>query len=355
MNRRKFLAVTGVAAAGVGGAGVAGVTRRESTTDRDTEPASRQDRSAEQSHAGGATETEPSLESRVADAAGLLVFTYDDSPVEDYTLTYRIHQEYDVPGCIAACPGLMETSAAHLSPAQLTELAAAGWGVLSHTADHRVLGEIPLTAAAADGDERLAVDWNRHGDFEGDPLVVSDEDREVPTTVAGADSDAAGQYIELAEPLDGPISDAGTVRHPAEFMQTVLERTDAQLEAWGLDVTGFVYPYTRYHGVVEDVVREQYDAVANHRYGGGHNALAELDPTTMQRRYIETDKATEAELDAFMETAADEAVLAIVGGHSQFETLTADRIRYTIETALEHDLAIVTLAEALEALDRGLQ
>jgi hypothetical protein len=52
-----------------------------------------------------------------------------------------------------------------------------------------------------------------------------------------------------------------------------------------------------------------------------------------------------------METAADEDVLSIVGAHSQFETTTEERLRYTIEAALENDLAIVTIDEALDELD----
>ena len=263
-----------------------------------------------------------------------------------------MHQEYDVPGCIAACPGLMEESDAFLEPGQLREMYRDGWDVLSHTYRHRVLGRVPLTDAAGTGDERLYVDTHRHGAIEGDPLVVFDGETTASVAVAGKGSDSHGEYLKLAEPLDSAIDAAGYVRHPTSFLRDILAKTDSRLDSWGIDVTGFVYTYGRYHGAIEELVRGRYDAVANHRYGGGHNELEGLDPSTMRRMYIETDKATENEIDAFMDTAAsDDGVLSIVGGHSQFETLTEERLRYTIEAALERDLAVVTLTDALAALE----
>lgn len=289
--------------------------------------------------------------STVGDSEGLLVFTYDDSPIEDYTLTYEIHQEYDVPGCIAACPGLMQDFDAFLTPAQLHEMYEDGWDVLAHTYDHRVLGRIPLIESADEGDDKIYVEAHRHGAIEEDPLVVFDAEHSVSTSVAGRGSDEIGEYIELVDPVDEPIDASGYVRHPEAFMRDILTKTDTQLESWGIDVAGFVYTYGRYHGIVEDLVRDHYDAVPNHRYGGGHNDVGALDPTAMQRMYIETDKATTGEIDHFMAAAADKHVLSIVAGHSQFETFTEDRLRYTLETALEYDLEIVTIDEALTSLN----
>lgn len=287
---------------------------------------------------------------RLEDSAGLVAFTYDDGPIEDYTMTYRVHREYGVPGCLAVCPGRIENSDAFLEPGQLREMYADGWGVLSHTYRHRALGRIGLTEPVREGDQRLYVEAYRHGRFEGDPLVVFDGETAVSASVAGRGSDATGEFVECEAPLSRSIDASGYVRHPKRFMREVLARTDDRLDSWGVDVTGFVYPYGRYHGAVEGIVRERYGAVANHRYGGGHNAIDGLDPTTMRRRYVETDKASEAEIAAFMEAAAAEDVVAIVGAHSQFETFPEERLRYTIETAIEHDLAIVTIGEAVAAV-----
>ncbi|WP_114575541.1 polysaccharide deacetylase family protein [Saliphagus sp. LR7] len=332
MHRREFL--TGVVANGC-------VLREYALVPDATPHVGRDQRRSTDGDAGGAP---------LEEAAGLVVFTYDDGPIEDYTMTYRIHREYGVPGCLAVCPGRMEDSGGFLEPGHLREMHGDGWGVLSHTYRHRALGRIGLAEPAREGDRRAYVETHRHGRFEGDPLVVFDDETTVSATVAGRGSDSTGEFVEFEAPLSESIGASGYVRYPERFMRDVLARTDARLESWGVEVSGFVYPYDRYHGAIEGIVRERYGAVANHRYGGGHNGIDGLDPTTMRRRYVQTDKASEAEIAAFMETAATEDVLAIVGAHSQFETFPEERLRYTIETALEYDLAIVTVGEAIAAL-----
>ncbi|MDG5758033.1 polysaccharide deacetylase family protein [Natronococcus sp. A-GB1] len=354
MRRRNLLAVAGVTAAG-GAATAYGVSQRDTDEDGDSDDGRNEsdgDGDGESADEEADDERADDLEERLEGSEGMLVFTYDDSPIEDYTFTYQVHQEYEVPGCLAVCPGLMEQdSDAYLEPDQLVEIYEAGWTVMSHTYEHRALGHTPLTEAADEGDDRVSVEWGRHGEFESDPLVVFDDDGAYNTTsVAGGGTDSTDAYVDLEEPLTETVSADGYLRHPEEFIQDILDRTDDRLAEWGIDVTGFVYTYDRYHGVVEEIVRDQYDAVANHRYGGGHNEIDDLDPTTMQRMYIETDKTSEEEIDEFMQTAADERVLSIVGAHSQFETFTEERLEYTIEAALENDLAIVTLDEALAEL-----
>ncbi|WP_394741117.1 polysaccharide deacetylase family protein [Natronococcus roseus] len=364
MRRRNLLAVVGVTAAG-GAATAYGVSQRDSDEnggtgdDENESDGNGDDESGSEGSSDESADEEADdeqaddLEERLEGSEGMLVFTYDDSPIEDYTLTYQVHQEYDVPGCVAACPGWMEDGGGdeYLSPDQLREMHDDGWGVMSHTYYHRALGKIQLTETALEGDDRIYVEANRHADIEEDPLVIFDDENRTTATVAGGGSDSTGEYVELAEPLEETIDASGHVRYPEEFMQNILDETDAQLEEWGLTVLGFVYTYTRYHGLIEDLVRDHYEAVANHRFGGGHNEIDGLDPTTMQRMYIETDRATEEEIEEFMQTAAEDDVLSIVGGHSQFETITEERLRYTIETALEHDLAIVTMEEALDELE----
>ncbi|TYL40029.1 polysaccharide deacetylase [Natronococcus pandeyae] len=370
MQRRKLLSVTGITLAG-GAATAYRLSRRPSDDDPDSSRVDDSQNDAKpdvSGDEGGDERTDsddrtnsddddeqpqrddekspPSIE----DSEGMVVFTYDDSHIKDYTLTYRVHQEYDVPGCIAACPGTMLEQDDFLDPEHLLEMHEDGWSVMSHTYRHRVLGRIRLTEPAPRGADRIYVEWNEHGAIEDDPLVVFDEDSRVSASAAGRGSDSRGDYVELAEPLRESIDESGYVRYPQEFMREVLEKTDETLESWGIDVTGFVYTYDRYHGAVEDVVRDRYETVGNHRYGGGHNELDGLDPTTIRRLYIETDKSTEREIDSFMATAAEEDVLSVVGAHSFFETFDEERLRYTIESAIENDLAIVTIDEALAEL-----
>ncbi|WP_229380095.1 polysaccharide deacetylase family protein [Haloterrigena salifodinae] len=284
--------------------------------------------------------------------AGMVVFTYDDSKIEDYTMTYPVHERYDVPACIGACPDLVQSSG-DLNPHHVGELHDAGWEVMSHTNRHRSVGRIRLESDAEAGHDRIYVETNRHGDHVGDPIVLFDGERTVEATVAGKGSDDKGQYIRLEEPIDQPLdaTNPAYVRYTESFLRTILADSKRRIEDWGIDVTGFVYPYGRTDGLVESLIPEYYDAVPNYRTGvGGLNPIDDLEPMQLHRRYIETDRSTPEEIETFMATVASEDVLGIVGGHSEYDTLPAERIEFTIETALDHDLRIVTLQDALTEL-----
>ncbi|XVH30465.1 polysaccharide deacetylase family protein [Haloferacaceae archaeon DSL9] len=285
---------------------------------------------------------------------GMVVFTYDDSPVEDYTKTYAVHGEYGVPGCVAACPGLMATGASrYLSPEQLLEMHGEGWDVLSHTLEHRCVGEIPLTRDVAAGDTRVYVRSDLHGQFEGDPLTIFTGDARTTATVVDGGVAGGDPYLVLEDGVDRPFAatDEPRVRYTEPFLRHIFEESRAQLESWGATVTGFVYPYGRYDGLAETLVPEYYGAVPNSRTGrGGFNPHADINPLGLVRTYIEEDAMSEERLAEFMNGVATRSALGIVGGHSQYSTLTESRLRLAIELAQESNLKIVTLREALDEL-----
>lgn len=288
--------------------------------------------------------------------AGYLVITYDDGPIEDYELTFQVHQEYDVPGCVAACPGLMESDDADdwLHPDQLREMYDAGWEVMSHTVDHRAVGEVPLAGDVEEGDVEIPVESTLHGRFEGDPLALfDDEGTETEAIVTGRGGSGDGQYLELEEPIDVALAAANgaRVRYSDEFTREILADSQAQLEeiVGEGQVTGFVYPYERHDGLAEELVPEYYEVTPRAHRGNGLNpTYAGVDPFTLSRNYYEEDRMSEAEIAEFLDQVANEPDFGILGAHSHYDTVTEERIATTIEMALERDIEIVTLQEALD-------
>lgn len=285
--------------------------------------------------------------------AGYLVFTYDDGSIEDYEKTFRVHEEYDAPGCVAASPGMLGSSDDWIDPDQLGEMYDAGWEVLSHTVKHRAIGEIPITEDVEAGDTEIAVASNRHGRYSGDPIVLLDAEGIVAEAiVAGRGKHGDDQYIELEEPIGATVSPATDchVRYTDEFTHEILAESKAQLEEIvGEDqVTGFVYPYERHDGLAREIVPEYYETTPRAFTGNGLNPSHGSDPFSISREYYEEGRMSEAELAAFLDTVATEPDFGILASHSSYDTLTEERIATAIEMALERDIEIVTLQEALD-------
>lgn len=283
-----------------------------------------------------------------------LVITYDDGPIEDYELTFPVHQDYDVPGCVAACPGRLDSDDS-LNRDQLRAMYDAGWEVMSHTIDHRAIGEVQLTGDVAEGDTEIAVQSNVHGQYEGDPLALFDDNNETEATVVDRGESGDEQYLRLKEPIDVALSAAngGHVRYTRAFTREILSESKAQLEEIvGEDqVTGFVYPYERHDGLAAEVVPEYYEATPRAFMGNGLNATRESDPFSISREYYEEDRMDEDEIARFLDRVVTEPVFGILASHSQYDTLTEERIKTTIKMALERDIEIVTLQEALDTFD----
>lgn len=283
--------------------------------------------------------------------AGYLSIIYDDSPIEDFEM-FHVHEEYNAPGCVAACPGLMNSSGDWLSTGHLQEMHEEGWEVMSHTIDHRALGEIPIAQDIEEGDDRIYPEVNRHGKFEGDPLVVFDEDSETEATVAGRGEDDTGQYIELDEPISESFTAAYTtrVRYTDEFTEGIIADSQAQLEGMVGEgqVTGWIYTYERADGLVGELVPEYYDSAPRRDGAGGLNPEYKPDPHGLSRRYMETDHMDEAEIETFLDNVANEPDYGILAGHSQYDTMTTERIEFVLDQAQQRDIEVVTVQEALD-------
>ncbi|QRV13411.1 polysaccharide deacetylase family protein [Haloterrigena salifodinae] len=297
----------------------------------------------------GTTGTGAVVGSAEQNTNGRVVFVYDDSWREDWTDTFPVHQDEGVPACSAAVVDHVDTSWG-LLPEHLREMEDAGWEIMAHTTSHVAVGNLYLTAPAAAGDERLYLDGSFLAEYEGEEIVISDGDRTVENAVAGGDRDDTGIYLDLAEPV-GESFDAGTayVRFTEDRIRDEVVSSKEALEELGVEVDGFVSPYGRSDGLVEDLVRDHYAAFAN-RGGNGVNALEGLDPHALGRSSIDGHAVTEAEIEAFFDDVAANDALGIAVGHSQFDETTPERIRFAIRAAKERDLEIVTLRTALADL-----
>lgn len=282
--------------------------------------------------------------------AGYLSLIYDDGPVEDYDM-FRTHQKYDAPGCVAACAGLVGSDLDWLNADQLREMHDAGWEVMSHTVDHRALGEVPIARDIEEGDTRIYPDANITGRFDGDPIVVFDEDSEAEATVAGNGEDGTGPYIDLEAPIDASFTAAYTtrVRYTDEFTEEILADSRAQLDGIVGEgrVTNFIYPYERADGFVSEIISEYYDATPS-KDGVGLNPEYEPDPYDLSRRYMETDHMTDADIESYLDSIAAEPDWGILAGHSEYETLTTERIDFVLRQAQERNIAVLTVQEALD-------
>ncbi|WP_227378850.1 polysaccharide deacetylase family protein [Haladaptatus halobius] len=292
-----------------------------------------------------------------ADSNGKLVFTYDDGPVKDFTHTYqKAHRKGGVPGC-SAVPAASVGNSDNLSAKQLRTLADEGWEIMSHSVQHRSLGDIEITRDINPDDQKIYVETNHHGKIPGDTLVVNDGSRSTIVTVAGKGSDGRGEFVELESPIGQAFtaSDGVTERYTDDILRTALGGSKKQLEQYGVTVTNIVMPYGGYGERTQELAGEYFTAVANGGLAIGGRAqihrAGEIQLPHLSRAMFRRGKMTKAELGTFLDKVAAADTLGILGGHSWWqERLPPARIRMAIQMAKDRNIDIVTLHDALTDL-----
>lgn len=287
-------------------------------------------------------------------SGGTVVFTYDDSPREDYTETFPVHREKDAPACIAANPSRLGDDRS-LTESQLREMAGAGWEVISHTSRHRPVGDYELVRPAEAGDTRIYPVTHNHGKIPGDHVRISDRTHSEVATVTDYgwvdDRDYEDEYIALEDPLESTFGPGARVGFTDDIIRSALADSKAQLEAMGFTVTNFIYPYGNKSERARELIPNYYDAVANGQWESGVNELDGLDPYRLHRRYFRSSAMTESELETYFARLVREDAIGILAGHSAYEDFTPDRVRLALEMAEDYDVEVRTLREVLRDLD----
>ena len=102
---------------------------------------------------------------------GAITITFDDGFLDAYTKGFAEMKKYGLVGNIAINPGPIDSGwTGYLTLAQVREMHAAGWAVVSHSYNHPDL--TTLTDAALDNELRLTQQWIRANGFRGANIFV---------------------------------------------------------------------------------------------------------------------------------------------------------------------------------------
>ncbi|WP_255194934.1 polysaccharide deacetylase family protein [Halorarius litoreus] len=280
------------------------------------------------------------------EATPRLVFTYDDGYVEDYTQTFAVHRQLDAPACAAVPSANVGRSEKFLSQSQLTEMAEAGWEVMSHGVAHEALGQVTLTERVSADDTKLYTDSTVLSRTPHEVEVFAGDTRATGTLTGDGED---GSYLQLESALGTSFESGASVRFTEDVVRDTLSKSKQSLSDRGFDVDSMVLPYGRYDERALSLIQEYYDSVANVQRGG-LNSTAAIRPYRLSRAYFDEDRMSESELTSFMDRVVSRKSLGLLGGHSRNPALTGERIKLAIELAQERDIEIVTMRTALQEI-----
>jgi peptidoglycan/xylan/chitin deacetylase (PgdA/CDA1 family) len=100
---------------------------------------------------------------------GAITVTFDDGFITAYTNAWPVFQEFDLPGNIAVNPAQVGFPA-YMTEANLDELHAAGWSIVSHTMTHDSL--TTTSAGELDFELRASQEWIDAQGYNGSNVFI---------------------------------------------------------------------------------------------------------------------------------------------------------------------------------------
>ncbi|MFB6073905.1 MAG: polysaccharide deacetylase family protein [Haloarculaceae archaeon] len=286
----------------------------------------------------------------MSDANARLALVFDDGYATDDEQIRPVLREADAPACFAIVPRWLGDDD-HLTADELQRLADEGNEVVSHGRHHRFLQAHRLTADAAAGDERLALDAHvfpgeDHGVRAGDTYEVTDGERSETVTVADAAGDEEDPRVELAAPLEGAYAAGEAVCRPSQAtIEDEIVGVRAAFADLGYDPDSFVFPYDAADPRAWRLAADTYDAVANAAVRSLPNRPG-AEPTDWRRYYLETTHQTRPEVGTYLDALAGTGGVGILAGHSDWDSVPPERVAWTIRAARERGIAVTTLRDA---------
>lgn len=280
-----------------------------------------------------------------------LALVFDDGYPNDYKQVRPVLQDAGVPASFAIVSDWIDGDG-HLSSEQLHELVDLECEIVAHGRHHRFLGLHRLETDAEPGDRRLAIESHVFPDANGGVLVgdeyqLANGDRTASVQVAGTGSDGSTAFVELSDPLaDEWSAEESIFRLPTSVIREEITGGTRDLAERGFDPTAFVFPYDAADVRSLRIARAEFDVLPNAAVRSLPNPPG-TPGWNLRRYYLETDKLTRVEIEAYLDEVAASGGLGILAGHSEWETVPPERVAFTIEAARERGIELTTLSDAL--------
>jgi peptidoglycan/xylan/chitin deacetylase (PgdA/CDA1 family) len=295
---------------------------------------------------------------------GTVVISYDDGDSRDLTSAFPVHKSYGVPAEVCV-PSSYVDQEGRLTKSQLLDLQAAGWEVVSHTKHHIGLGEEPLSRPADPGDDRLYL--SRHTRFKpGIEVRVAQGGASELARVVARGEDSRGGYLQLERGINSAFDSAAGPR-PLRWLRRLagdplrgavvsvspeqareeIEMSRLDLEAMGLVVRHFTYPWGRLCSWTRTLVAASYESAR--AVSAPHSRTGSNDPHALPSTSFEGAKDFEARVLRIVDRAADRGGLSMFHAHTRNRAFSEALLERLIERCLQRGLRISTRSDYFAA------
>jgi len=288
----------------------------------------------------------------------MLVIMYDDAAEEDYRIAFPVHKYYGVPGVVCANSSNLNTPR-NLTVKQLIEMQDEGWEVVNHGKYHAGLDDKEVVKSINAGDTgiyvKLPYRLKKNYKYRLYNKVTGQEENVEISSIYPNKKDKKIGYVILKNGVEHSYPRRGTyLRLTYDSAVEEVAAGKKELENLGFNVTNYTYSYNTYAAWSKEIVSQYHNASRSN--SGGKKLLQRINKKPLNRYALystnfETDRISANQINSLLTKTAHQGGITILWAHSWSDTFTEERLKYIIELALEKNIKIVTLEEALNQLE----
>lgn len=291
-----------------------------------------------------------SLGSAVIHAAELpaLILVYDDGYKEDLETVFPIHDKYNVPAVTAVNSDYIGGSL-WLNQKELHFLQSKGWEIANHGKKHAAFILNSLSDKVQKGNKVINVKKSFLLEASYDYIIFNQEKNlQEKISIQKITRKNEHSTVKITNELvnDYPKNKTYLRLTKSSLIEEVI-KSRQELEAMGLIVDTFVYPYNIYYSLSLELVSKNYKA-SRAGYGKGEKFPEAFINQIPFKKYelkaaaLEKNLISGRDIFKLMDEAKKENGLLIFYGHPHNENFEVKRIEKIIEYALENEIALTT-------------
>ena len=282
-----------------------------------------------------------------------LVLVYDDGYKEDVEVALPIHQKHGVPA-VSAVNSSMIGKDNFLDQADLLLLQNNGWEIASHGKYHTALIYCSINEDIKSGAQKININnaniiETRYSYYIYDYAQKTGEVINLKKRIKKKDN----TYFKLTDKIKNNYQkESSYVMLTKQAMQKEIVKSKKKLQAMGLDVHNFVYPYNGYTDPARTIVKKHYTFAR----GGPQNGQAfpdrfinkfPLAQYNLKGVAFENNQIGREHIDQILIKGTKNKSLLIFYAHTRNENFSPNRLEYIIKKAKQLNYNITTFNDLI--------
>ncbi|MDA8233336.1 MAG: hypothetical protein M0Z31_00740 [Clostridia bacterium] len=278
----------------------------------------------------------------------LVIISYDDAPLTDYTIAFPLHVQFGIPAEINVISDYIGVSG-YLTKEQILNIYGAGWNIVAHSKGHKLLIDSFINTTVNIGDKKIYI--SEPDFFKHCPCKIYEGNKSEEIITGSSGKDSIGTFVQLETGIKGYYSANARIGLTDESIKEQIISCKNFFLKIGISVDHFTYPWNAYDARSQQIVAEHYISAR----AGSTTAINERG--SINRHCLNSvdfiDLIMEGKLEKVLNETVRKRALCILFAHTWDPRFTANKLLTLFNELQKRGIRIGTRNDAMVFFEKS--